>query len=90
MASVSGGLGAPYPNPGTGVVAVPYRVAEAGRARVVVLDVLGREVAVLADGAHAEGAHRAVLAAGSLAPGTYVVRLSAAGRTEARTLTVLR
>jgi hypothetical protein len=64
-----------YPNPFAGNAAVRFALAEAGTARVAVLDVLGREVAVLADGARAAGAHEATLDARGLPGGVYLVRL---------------
>ena len=66
-------LGAPTPNPSSGGARVAYRLAEAGHARVSVVDLLGREVAVLADGPHGSGESRVALPA--LPPGVYVVRL---------------
>ena len=59
--------------------AVAYQVDAAGPVRVGLYDVLGRELAVLADGTHAAGPHRAALDARGLAPGAYVVVLEAAG-----------
>src|SRR5690606_14400708 len=48
-------LHAPAPNPAAGRVVVRYDVAKAGRVRVTVYDLLGREVAMLVDGAVAAG-----------------------------------
>lgn len=75
------------PNPATGPVSVRY-ATPAGPATVVVFDALGRRVATLADGAHAEGAHTATWAPGDLAPGLYVVRLTAGD--SVRTLRIVR
>ncbi|HEX8386311.1 MAG TPA: hypothetical protein VF576_09010, partial [Rubricoccaceae bacterium] len=50
-------LGAPFPNPTGGRVTLPYTVAAAGPVRLRVVDVLGRTVAVVADGARGVGAH---------------------------------
>ena len=83
-------LGAPYPNPARGAVAVPFEVPAAGRVRLAAYDVLGREVAVLVDAEREAGAHDARLAAGALAAGVYVVRLVAGGRSQVRRLTVAR
>ncbi len=80
---------APRPNPSRGAATVPYEVP-AGRARVAVVDVLGREVAVLADGAHEAGAHEARLDPGTLAPGLYLVRLVTEAAALSRPLTVVR
>ena len=45
------------------------------------LDVLGRRVALVEEGARAAGSHRATLNASALAPGLYLVRLTADGTT---------
>lgn len=55
---------------------------------MTVLDVLAREVAVLADGERSAGVHEADLDAGRLAPGVYVVRLEAGTETVVRCVTV--
>ena len=83
-------LDAPYPNPSRGAVTVPFVVPSDGPARLAAYDVLGREVAVLADGAHEAGAHEARLPTGSLPPGVYVVRLVAGDETRVQRLTVVR
>jgi hypothetical protein len=78
------------PNPVAGVAAVRYVLPEAGRVRVAVYDVLGRVVAVLAEGPAVAGRYEASVAGGSLAPGVYVVAVETAGGRAARTFTVLR
>ena len=83
-------LGLPRPNPSAGAVAVPYEVPSAGDVRVTAHDVLGREVAVLAEGERGAGAHEARLASGSLAAGVYVVRVVAGGEARVRRLTIVR
>ena len=83
-------LRAAYPNPSRGAVTVPFEVPTSGPVRLSVVDVLGREVAVLADGPHEAGAHAARVRAGALAPGVYVVRLSTDTEARVRTLTVVR
>ncbi len=84
------GLMAPAPNPAAAQSRIAFSLATAGPARLAVYDVLGREVAVLADGEMAEGAHTASLDARSLASGTYVVRLNAGAEAATRQLTVVR
>ncbi len=87
-------LDLPRPNPSRGAVTVPFALPAAARVTVEVVDVLGRRVAVLVDGDRPAGLGEATLAAGALAPGTYVVRLAveADGRREQRVrrLTVVR
>ena len=90
--SASAGLriAPPVPNPATGQAAVTFELDAAQTARLAVYDVLGREVAVLADGAQAAGAHTVALDASALPAGVYVARLTAGGQSVTRRLTVAR
>ena len=84
-------LGAPRPNPVRGASALlPFETARAGPVHLVVVDVLGREVAVLVDGERPAGTQTARLDAGRLAGGVYVARLTAGGQTVSRVLTIVR
>ncbi len=56
----------------------------------MVFDALGREVALLHAGPLAAGANRLVWRAAGLAPGTYVVRVTAGASTATRTVTLAR
>ncbi|MEM1116306.1 MAG: T9SS type A sorting domain-containing protein [Bacteroidota bacterium] len=87
----AGGLAlAVHPNPVRAAASVPYAVATPGHVRLRLVDVLGREVAMLADGERPAGEHRASFDTRGLAPGVYVVVLDTeAGRTS-RTITVVR
>ena len=76
------------PNPSRGAARVSFALPEPDVARVRVVDVLGRTVAVLADGARAAGAH--TLALPRLASGVYVVTVDAGDARASRTLTVVR
>ena len=67
------------PNPSSGGARVAFAVPDAGPVRLSVVDVRGREVAVLVDDERSVGTHEARLGHG-LAPGVYVVRLEAAGQ----------
>jgi len=58
--------------------------------RLTVVDVLGREVAVVTDGLRAAGAHTAPVDVQALTPGVYVARLTAGAQTVTRRLTVAR
>ena len=72
-------LGAPFPNPSAGAATIPFALDRAGHARLSVYDALGREVAVLADGALGAGVHRVRFdPPGAWAAGTYFVRLETA------------
>ncbi len=78
-AEVRFALGAPYPNPSAGSVTVPLTLGRAAEARVVVFDMLGRRVAVLAEGLLGAGRHALTLEAAGLPAGVYLVRADAEG-----------
>lgn len=61
-----------------------------GLVRLAVLDVLGREVAVLVDGVRPAGEQEASWDAARAAPGVYVLRLEADSAVLTRTVTVAR
>jgi hypothetical protein len=86
---------APRPNPARGRVVFPVTLPVEGQLLVEAYDVLGRQVAVLHDGPVSAGGREAVLEAGRLASGVYVVRAvqSAKGertREAVQRLTVVR
>lgn len=84
-------LAQPFPNPTAGRTTLSFTTAEATDVRVSVVDVLGREVALLTDGPVTAGTHEVTVDASRLVPGVYVVRLTSGGA-EAQTawLTVVR
>ena len=69
-------LSAVYPNPFRARATVSYDLPKSGRVRLAVYDLLGREVAVLADGPAEAGRHAATLNGSALASGLYVVVLT--------------
>ena len=72
-----------YPNPFAASASVELTVADgAGALRLAVYDVIGREVAVLADGALAPGEHPFTLSGARLPAGVYFVRLETRRQTE--------
>ncbi len=78
------------PNPVSTRGTVRVSLPEAGSVRVVLYDVLGRQVAVLSDGERPAGTHDVALDASRLAPGVYVVRLTTGESTVVRRVTVAR
>jgi hypothetical protein len=78
------------PNPTATAARVSFAVPTAGPARVSVVDVRGREVAVVFDGAVEAGRHEAALDAGGLAAGVYLVRLESGGQVVTRQAAVVR
>ncbi|MEM1043669.1 MAG: T9SS type A sorting domain-containing protein [Bacteroidota bacterium] len=81
---------AAYPNPFAASTTFQFDLAEAGPARLAVYDMLGREVAVLADGLHAAGRHEASFDARGLAAGPYVWRLTAGATVQTGHVTLVR
>ena len=79
------------PNPFQHTTVFEFELEEAGPARLVVYDALGRENTVLFDGVVAAGApQRVTFEAGGLPGGIYFCRLEAAGATETRKIVLVR
>ena len=79
-----------YPNPFAASTTVRYGLDRTQRVRLAVYDVLGREVALLAEGVRSQGTHRVVFDAGALPSGVYLFRLTAGGAAQVRRATLLR
>ena len=81
-------LAAPRPNPFSSTAQVAFDLPEASEVRLAVYDVLGREVAVLAEGWHEAGRYTPTFDGGRLPSGTYLVRIQAGpfGATRSTTL----
>ncbi len=80
----------PYPNPLAAQATIGFALPAAQAVRLAVYDVLGREVARLADGVRPAGEQAVVLEASGLPSGVYVVRLEAGGAELTQRLTVVR
>jgi serine protease AprX len=68
-----------YPNPFNPRTTIGITLPQAGDLRLAVYDILGRQVALLADGRYAEGPHVFEFDGSQLASGAYIYRLSAGG-----------
>ena len=79
-----------YPNPFSSTTTVHYTLAETGPVRLVLYDVLGREVAALAEGIEETGSHEASISALDLPSGVYILQLDASGRRMTQRLTLSR
>ena len=77
-----------FPNPSRGTATVRLAIPTSGVVRATVHDALGRQVAVLRDGAVPAGVTEVPLP--RLAPGVYVVRLSAPTGARSAVVTVVR
>ena len=88
------GIDGAYPNPTADGLTIRYHTPEAVEVDLAVFDLLGRRVAVLAQGIRPAGPQEAAWdgrtdAGGVAAPGVYVVRLQAGAQAAAQRVTVL-
>ena len=87
-------LGAVVPNPSRGAVQFEYALPRDAHVRVSILDVQGREVAVLASGVQPAGRHMAswsaVRTGSTVARGLYFVRYEAGGKVFSRRFAIVR
>lgn len=83
-----------WPNPFNPSTIVSFRVGTQDltsvQVRVSVYDLIGREVAVLADGNFPSGSHQVRFDATGLSSGLYVVRLSTSSTSTIHTITLLK
>lgn len=79
-----------WPNPFNPQARIRYELAQPAEVELAVHDLLGRQVAVLAEGPQASGWHEATLDGSALCSGMYVVSLAAAGHVETRKLLLVR
>jgi hypothetical protein len=77
------------PNPASDSTTFSFELAESAYVKLAIYDAAGRKVADVADGSFAPGKHD-VLFAGDLAPGIYVYRLDAGGKSAVRKMVVAR
>jgi choice-of-anchor B domain-containing protein len=77
------------PNPMSGTARITFTLPEASDVRLALYDVTGREVALVASGTRAAGAHAVEFEAASLPQGVYIARLTAAGRVATQRVTVV-
>ena len=79
------------PHPIVGRGALRVAVSQSGPARLTLFDVLGREMAVLFDGAlDAASAHEVALDGSALSPGVYIARLSSGAGVRSLRLLIAR
>jgi uncharacterized lipoprotein YddW (UPF0748 family) len=84
-------IGSTYPNPFSRFTTIPVTLRRPSSVRLDVIDLLGRVVAeVLPETALPPGEHALQLDAGSLSSGVYIIRVRVNGRSEARTVTLVR
>ncbi|NUN70717.1 MAG: DUF4990 domain-containing protein, partial [Bacteroidetes bacterium] len=79
-----------YPNPFNPSTTIVYRIADDAVVRLAVYDLLGREIALLAEGFRSRGEYSVHLDARDLAGGIYLCRLSAGPHTSTRRMVMLK
>lgn len=80
----------PYPNPSAGSPTLTFSLPRRTHVRLTVYDVLGRQVAVLADAAFGAGVHRLTPDVRHLPSGTYFVRFDSDLGPRTQRLIILR
>ena len=83
-------LDAPYPSPTRDRATVAFSLARPAVVSLTVVDLLGRRVAVLAEGPHVAGRHQVEIEPGALAAGAYLVRMRAGSFVASERVTVVR
>ena len=79
-----------YPNPFNPSTVIPYEISNAADVKVEVFDMLGRRVATLIDGFKPAGNHTVRFDGSGLSSGIYMVRLSAAGNRQMRSISLIK
>jgi hypothetical protein len=79
-----------YPNPFNPTTVVGVDLPVAGEVRLAIYDILGREVALLAEGRFNAGRHSFTFDGAGLASGVYWCRMTAGGFTAARRMVLVR
>jgi len=68
------------PNPFNPMTNIQFSLEAAGAAKLTIFDLMGRTVAVLADGNYSAGLHNVTFNADNLASGIYIYRLESDGQ----------
>ncbi|MEK9138845.1 MAG: T9SS type A sorting domain-containing protein, partial [Bacteroidota bacterium] len=83
-------LGQNYPNPFNPSTTIQYALGDRGRVRLKVFNLLGQEVATLADGIQEAGLHSIRFSTVSLASGVYYYKLEYNGAVQTRRMLLLK
>ena len=79
-----------YPNPFNPNTTIAFTLANSGRIKLVVYNILGQKVATLWDGYHEKGRHRMMFDASGLASGIYFYSLSQDNRSITKKMIILK
>ena len=83
-------LEAAYPNPFNPQTTIAFALPQAGQVLLAVYDPLGREVAVLVDGAMPAGRHSVVFSASEMPTGVYLYRLEMGSFAQTRRMLLVK
>lgn len=83
-------LGQNYPNPFNPTTSISFELPQATAVKLSVFDVLGREVAVLANGKMGAGSHAVTFDAAGFESGMYIYRLETASHTLTRSMVLMK
>ncbi|HET6568097.1 MAG TPA: alpha-amylase family glycosyl hydrolase, partial [Rhodothermales bacterium] len=83
-------LGQNYPNPFRDETTISYAVPKLSHVKLVLYDLLGRQIAVLVDSVQAAGPYQVSFDARHLSGGMYVYRLEAEGHTLTRKMLLVK
>ncbi|MDQ1265105.1 MAG: hypothetical protein QG635_255 [Bacteroidota bacterium] len=78
------------PNPSSGEVTIDYEVERRGHIRLLVTDLLGRQVALLADEEKEAGRYEAKFSTQGLSGGVYMCRMTSSGSTKLIKIMVMK
>jgi hypothetical protein len=84
------GLEQNYPNPFNPRTTIKYALPKASHVRLVIYDIVGKEVAVLIDSDVKAGNHRVVFTARTIASGLYLYRLETDGFVTTKKMLVMK
>jgi hypothetical protein len=79
-----------YPNPFNPSTVIEYQISTDSRVKLIIVDVLGREVKILADGLISTGIHRVTFNASAYMSGVYVCQLNVNGKPFAKKIMLLK
>jgi len=83
-------LGQNYPNPFNPTTNIQFALPQAQQVRLSIFNMLGQEVAVLADGVRAAGEHTVSFNAANLSSGMYIYRLSSGNEVVTRKMLLVK
>lgn len=79
-----------YPNPFNPMTTVRYEVSERAEVKLIVYDILGREIVRLVDSQQESGGHQATWNCGNIPSGLYFVRMVAPGYSKSVKMVLMR